>query len=161
MSQLSTSQINTFINAHDTYRANVNPPAANPIQQLVWSPDLATEASNWASQCAFAHSGTPGVGENIYVTSARTPNVTNFDPNSAISSWGAEKQYYNYNTNSCEGNNVCGHYTQMVWANSKNLGCGVQDCPNLKNVPPSWPNGGTLVVCQYTPQGNWVGQRPY
>ena len=38
----------------------------------------------------------------------------------------------------------------MVWANSGKIGCGVHVCP-----------GGTFVVCNYSPAGNYRGQSRY
>ncbi|KAK8263483.1 hypothetical protein V6Z11_D12G045400 [Gossypium hirsutum] len=46
---------------------------------------------------------------------------------------------------------VCGHYTQVVWRNSVHLGCAKVKCNN----------GGTFIVCNYSPRGNIVGQKPY
>lgn len=45
---------------------------------------------------------------------------------------------------------VCGHYTQVVWKNSRYVGCGKAMAAN-----------GTLYyVCNYYPAGN-TGGRPY
>jgi hypothetical protein len=141
---------------------------------IVWSNDLADQASEWAAKCTWKHSGTPGVGENLYLTSKQYSDINKFDPMEAVNSWASELNCYDYDTNSCSGtitkncqpvtgnncaNQVCGHYTQMVWANSKNLGCAVQDCPSISNSPGI--NKGTLVVCQYQPPGNYIGQKPY
>lgn len=151
---MSSPYAQPFVNAHNNYRRKVNPPAKN-MPMLVWADDLADNASKWAAKCQWAHSGTPGVGENIYATSVR--NDTN--PNNAVNSWDAEKSNYNYANNTCAPGAMCGHYTQLVWANSKNLGCAIQDCPKINGI--NWPNGGTFVVCQYTPPGNYIGQKPY
>ena len=40
---------------------------------------------------------------------------------------------------------VVGHYTQVVWTSSVRLGCGISGLPS----------GGTMVVCQYGPGGNY------
>lgn len=153
-----TNQEQQFVTSHNTYRNNVNPSAIN-MQPIQWSNDLASSAAKWASQCKWQHSQTPGVGENLYASSMRSPNTNNYDPSGAVVSWGNEKVNYDYNTNTCAPNQVCGHYTQVVWANSDKVGCAVQDCQNLQGT--SWPNGGTFVVCQYSPPGNWIGQKPY
>jgi len=42
-----------------------------------------------------------------------------------------------------------GHFTQMIWRDSKQLGCGVARC-YLGTV--------RLWVCRYAPTGNWDGQ---
>jgi len=46
------------------------------------------------------------------------------------------------------GPGCCGHYTQVVWAASMKVGCAVATCPADSKM---W---GTVVVCQYRPQGN-------
>jgi len=55
---------------------------------------------------------------------------------------------YNYKTNRCKG--MCGHYTQIVWRDTKELGCGVA-------------RGGDreIWVCDYSPPGNYQGRLPY
>jgi len=45
---------------------------------------------------------------------------------------------------------VCGHYTQIVWRDTKQVGCGV-----------ARDNRREIWVCNYDPPGNWVGHRPY
>lgn len=70
---------------------------------------------------------------------------------SAVAMWVNEKVDYNYNSNTCATNKVCGHYTQVVWRKSVRLGCAKVRCRN----------GGTLISCNYDPRGNYVGQKPY
>ena len=70
----------------------------------------------------------------------------------AVGLWVNEKSNYDSNSNTCAAGNVCGHYTQVVWENSLRLGCGKVRCDN---------NRGTLIICNYDPPGNYVGQRPY
>ena len=159
---LSQQQINEYVTAHNNARSTVNPRAATPLQHLAWSDDLATQAGQWASQCTFGHSGRPGVGENIYITTNPSSAPINLNPQQPVQSWDDEKQYYDYNNNTCEPGKMCGHYTQIVWEDSQNVGCAVQNCPVLKNNPftQQYP-GYTLAVCQYTPPGNMNNERPY
>ncbi|NET40232.1 MAG: hypothetical protein F6K19_51255 [Cyanothece sp. SIO1E1] len=56
------------------------------------------------------------------------------------------------NTGQCRGNqSSCYHYTQVVWRRTNKLGCGIADHRRL----------GKIVVCNYDPPGNFLGQRPY
>ena len=153
----SSTQIETFLSTHNYYRSTVNPPAKF-MPEMTWLPLLGIVSNNWATRCKWAHSGTVGVGENLYATTVRTSPI-NFNPSSPVNSWGNEKIYYNYTTNICTVGKVCGHYTQVVWDDSVQLGCAYQDCPMIQGIP--WANGGTIVVCQYYPAGNWWGERPY
>ena len=63
--------------------------------------------------------------------------------------WGEEIQFYDEASNECVGGG-CGHYTQIVWSNSTELGCGTVTC-----------DGVDIWVCQYNPAGNVSGERPY
>ena len=152
------SQSWKLIELHNEYRQDTRPPAQK-MPALVHSGTLSTSSNNWAQKCIWAHSGTPNVGENIYATSIRTYNSSRFDPVPAVSAWGDENIWYDFTSNSCSSGRICGHYTQMAWATTTRLGCAFQDCPKIQNIP--WPNGGTYVVCQYSPPGNYWGQRPY
>jgi uncharacterized protein YkwD len=135
--------------AHNAARDAVNPAAATPIPHLTWSSEVAATAQAYANQCVFQHSG-GSYGENLYAT---TGSATAQD---VVGSWVGESASYDYATNSCTA--TCGHYTQVVWASSKNLGCGVANCSANS------PFGGgdwQIWVCNYDPPGNYVGESPY
>ncbi|CAI7990281.1 Peptidase inhibitor 16, partial [Geodia barretti] len=88
-------------------------------------------------------------GENVYrqTTSKNFASDVNFEH--MVQLWYDEVSYYNYWFNSCrlpEGLS-CGHFTQVVWANTERVGCGVKICED-RNVT------RTLVVCNYDPAGN-------
>ncbi|XP_071688118.1 pathogenesis-related protein 1A-like [Rutidosis leptorrhynchoides] len=70
----------------------------------------------------------------------------------AVNLWVAEKSYYDHTTNTCASGRVCGHYTQVVWRSSTQLGCARVQCAN---------NRGSFVICNYYPRGNYIGQSPY
>ncbi len=69
-----------------------------------------------------------------------------------MSSWMKEKANHNYATGTCATGKVCGHYTQVMWAKSTKLGCGLNKCPGLK-----W---SSTIVCNYAPGGN-SGGKPF
>jgi pathogenesis-related protein 1 len=50
---------------------------------------------------------------------------------SLTGAWANEVNQYSYNGNSCSSG-ACGHYTQMVWADTLKVGCGTAKCGNLK-----------------------------
>lgn len=139
---LTQAEIGETITVHNEWRAKVNTPP------LVWDKDLAKTALKWAKQlkkegCAFKHSRTNGLGENLFM------GTTGFySPTDVVNSWGNEIKDYNYDKNSCSG--VCGHYTQIVWQTTERVGCAKIEC-----------DGMDIWVCNYDPPGNWVGQKPY
>ncbi|EYF04089.1 putative type-1 pathogenesis-related protein [Chondromyces apiculatus DSM 436] len=134
---------------HNAARATVSPPAATPIPPLVWSHDVASVAQAHAAKCTFEHSGNP-YGENIYASSG------NSTPDKVVGSWVSEKENYDYASNGCS--DVCGHYTQVVWAASERLGCGMSACTDNG---PFGDGPWEMWVCNYDPPGNFNGQKPY
>ncbi len=141
---------------HNQIRLAVDTPT--PLPQLVWSDTLAATAQAWANQCIdtaapaglIDHNpnrsqGHPYyVGENVYGTSG-TATATG-----AVMLWASEEANYNYASNTCSG--ICGHYTQIVWRTSLELGCALSTCPDLTYR--------SSIVCNYGPGGN-SGGRPY
>ncbi|CAH8581480.1 unnamed protein product [Dicrocoelium dendriticum] len=149
-----------LLQMHNQYRELVahgelhTQPGAQFMTVLTWDDDLARNAQFLASQCVVGHDKAqdrrtaefPLVGQNW----AGVGNYTE-----AVRRWFDENVFYNYWTNKCEPKKVCGHYTQIVWAKTRKLGCGIERCPKSK-MPFKYS-----VVCNYGPAGNFVGQRPY
>lgn len=153
---LTAAEQTEMVTAHNTWRTEVGTP------NLKWSATLADSAQAWADSlktnqaCKMVHSQTAGVGENLYWASplkysTGQVEVQAVSATKVTASWGGEKKDYTYATNSCAVGKVCGHYTQVVWKASTEVGCGKAICSDKSQV---W-------ACQYTPAGNYVGQKPY
>ncbi|PVD20621.1 hypothetical protein C0Q70_18779 [Pomacea canaliculata] len=132
---------------------------ASDMRLMEWNSKLEQLAQDWADGCNFEHRrDTPGVptgfsynGENLYAA------THTYDPVFILRGWHDEEEIaYDYETGDCKS--VCGHYTQVVWASSYAVGCGVTYCSTLRNVN---FNQGYYVVCNYGPGGNYAGQKPY
>jgi pathogenesis-related protein 1 len=127
--------------AHNAIRARVGE------RPLVWSPQVATVAQDWANRLlatgAFSHRPDNRYGENLYTISGASASVAE-----VVNAWAAEERGYDIRSNACAG--VCGHYTQLVWANTRAVGCAVA-ASGYRQV---W-------VCDYDPPGNIIGERPY
>jgi uncharacterized protein YkwD len=130
-----------MVAAHNLYRAQVGVPA------LQWSGALARRSQQWADALIERQAFTPrrdGVfGENLYEVVGGGSS-----PADVVKAWASERANYHYETNSCSAR--CGHYTQVVWRDTKEVGCGVA----RKAQREVW-------VCNYNPPGNVVGERPY
>lgn len=107
-----------------------------------------------------------GYGENLFAHSIDK----NIRIEEAMLQWyDEEKKRYTYETNECnttiivnESNNndakaTCGHYTQVVWQETKEVGCAkaVYLDENSSYF------GGSVFVCKYTKIGNVIKQKPY
>lgn len=140
-----------MLNLHNKARKEVGVPP------LVWSNSLSTYAQYWADHLAtkrgIFHSkcidfeGRP-VGENIYWSSSfTTHNATD-----AFKAWYGEKSNYRYSKiKARDGKEVVGHYTQIVWRDTKEVGMGIAKTPF----------GGLIVVTSYFPAGNVIDEYPY
>jgi len=116
---------------------------------LFWDYKVESYAQWWAQQrkgdCNMIHSHGP-YGENIFWGSG-----SDWKPSDAVKFWVDEEQYYSYQNNSCIEGEMCGHYTQIVWRDSRRMGCARIVCDN----------GDVFMTCNYDPPGNYEGEKPY
>jgi hypothetical protein len=152
----STDQAN-FLNAHNAVRKayNVNP--------LTWDTQLASDSAAYAAQCMdnpLTHSAANGAyGENLstYMVSPNQAFPYKSMDYHVITGWYSEEKYWSCSANTCQTNQMCGHHTQIIWAATTSVGCGVANC--------QYTSGGTQwfvqnAVCRYKTAGNIVGQHP-
>jgi len=137
---LTQQQISSAVDSHNILRSLEG--AAN-MKLMKWNSYLASEADKWARGCKWGH--TPG--HRTYAQNLAKTGEYRFDISEAAKYWYEEKEYYDFDSNSCT--DVCGHYTQVVWANTGSVGCAIHRCPRF-----------IYVVCNYSPRGN-SGGRPY
>ncbi|EOX91243.1 hypothetical protein QUC31_003009 [Theobroma cacao] len=143
---LLPSAAREFLEAHNQARAAVG------VGPLRWSEQLANATSRLARYqrnkmgCQFANLTDHKYGANQLWSGGAA--VT---PRMAVDTWVKEKNYYNYASNSCAPNHMCGVYTQVVWKNSSELGCAQATCKEQI----------TLTICFYNPPGNYIGEKPY
>lgn len=145
-SNLTSSQAAESLAFHNQVRQEVG------VSPLIWSSELSAYAQEWADYlaskgCDLVHhrpkkKNSVQYGENIYMGYGKVNTALD-----ASKSWYSEideykKTGYSYKT---------GHYTQMVWRNTTQIGIGVARCPN----------GAYIVVANYNPPGNYVGEKPY
>ncbi|KAF3533671.1 hypothetical protein DY000_02038351 [Brassica cretica] len=132
-----------FLAPHNSVRTSLG------LSPLLWDGRIASYATWWANQrrydCSLTHSTGP-YGENLFWGSG-----SDWTPTFAVESWTVEAKSYNHMTNSCEGG-MCGHYTQIVWRDTKRIGCARVVCEN---------GAGVFITCNYDPPGNYVGENPY
>ncbi|KAF6173045.1 hypothetical protein GIB67_006421 [Kingdonia uniflora] len=133
-----------FLHEHNKVRRKNGEPL------LTWDRTLARYARRWAAKrvanCDMVHSNGP-YGENVYWGS----DYTRHSAADAVRAWAGETRHFNAHSNSCAPNQLCGHYTQIVWASSKRIGCARVKCNN----------GGVYIMCSYDPRGNIIDVNPF
>ena len=133
-----------LLERHNYYRSKLG------IPSLEWSDELANTAQIWANKlansCDLVHSSS-GYGENIYWTSGSASEYE------VVDSWASEKKYFNSRNRVYKrgSGRKTGHYTQIVWKNTTQVGGAKQFCKH----------GGEIWVCNYDPPGNYIGQKAY
>ena len=137
---------------------------ASGVPPLSYSDDLADSAQEWADHlaenngCRMMHSHSGGqYGENIYWASPELwsdgrREMQEIGPRTVVGKWGKEGRDYDYRRNRCARGKLCGHYTQVVWKTTREVGCAMSVCEESL---------GQIWVCRYQPAGNWMGERPY
>ncbi|WP_426755725.1 CAP domain-containing protein [Myxococcus sp. Y35] len=145
-----------MLDAHNAARRNVTPAASPALEDLTWDEEATRTAKKYAAKCQFSHNPNRGnLGENL--TAATSSAMS---PQNVVQGWVDEAADYDYASNTCASGKQCGHYTQVVWRNTRALGCAMQACTENSPFGAQFPNW-TLWVCNYAPPGNYVGQRPY
>ncbi|KAG6934171.1 cysteine-rich venom protein pseudechetoxin-like, partial [Chelydra serpentina] len=113
-----------------------------------WSPAAAKNAKSWANECILSHSPqnrrktTVGCGENLYMSTA--PNSWS----NAIQAWYNEVENFIYGIGPTTPGAMIGHYTQVVWYKSYQIGCAIAFCPQQFYK--------YYYVCHYCPAGNYI-----
>lgn len=179
MSNAEPGRLAGITAAHNNVRAMVQTTPSLP--PLVWSPTIAAYAQEWADNLASTACNAPmhrsssdlqkkGYGENLAAFIGVGPSGSVSTVQQAVDSWAGEVSCWTYGTISAPGypgtekcnqtcymamhSDGCGHYTQIVWRKSTELGCGVATCNSTRGKADIW-------ICNYSPAGNFVGQTPY
>ena len=148
---MTAEQKKAVVDYHNELRADEG---ADNMELMIYNESLAKRAEDWAAGCIFTHpSRLFGMGQNIYAATHRNKNP---NPRWAIKAWFSEKADYDYDAPACATGKPCGHYTQIVWATTRSVGCAYHRCTPLKQF-----KDATYFVCNYWPGGNYVGAKPY
>jgi pathogenesis-related protein 1 len=145
-SSVSSAEAHELVEYHNRVRAEVGVP---PVR---WSPEVAAYAQQWADHLAergdLEHRSNNRYGENLAIHRTVLQGAA---------SWYAEKRDYRAGTPipADFGNFEAGHYTQMVWRGTDQIGCG------KALVKKGRFRGSYIVVCNYDPPGNYVNEKPY
>lgn len=133
--------------AHNLERAQL------AVRPLRWNRTLAADAQHWARRLAdanmLAHApDTRRQGENLWAGSSGV-----YTPEDMVGLWAAERDNFQpgiFPANSRTGDLAdVGHYTQMIWAGTREVGCAI-----------ARGDYADFLVCRYSNGGNVVGESP-
>lgn len=146
---LTRAQVDETVRAHNIWRKRVG------VFSIRWAADLAAMSQTRATYlamhgCFIEHGLLPeDVGENLYhswpLKADGRPDALNpVTATQVVDAWGDESAYYSAAHDTCASGRQCGHYTQIVWPTTEEVGCGMAVCPSM----------GQVWVCRYRPKGN-------
>lgn len=131
------AQITAWLEKHNSFRV------FHGVPPVSWSATVAASAQAFAETCPDKHSGS-GYGENLAWA------TYNMGEDSVVQLWYDEESLYDYDNPGFSSST--GHFTQVVWKGTTQIGCGFKSGCSFP-----WPNS-SVWVCQYNPPGNYLGQ---
>ncbi|XP_041973599.1 secreted protein PRY1-like isoform X2 [Aricia agestis] len=147
MSKIFRSKSSDFekeaLEAHNEHRQE------HGVPPLVLSKDICKVSQKWAEELAkkdvMSYSVNQNYGESIYCGWSPDPNVK-ITAKDCVDRWYNEINDYSFGKEPEILN--CGHFTQMIWKNTRELGIG-----SAKSK-----SGKLYVVANYYPPGNYSNQ---
>ncbi|CAG4920884.1 unnamed protein product [Colias eurytheme] len=134
---------NEALEVHNEYRRE------HGVSPLVLNKDICKVSQKWAEELAkrdtMSYSLNPDFGESVYCGWSTDPNVK-IKARDCVERWYNEINDYSFGKEPEVLN--CGHFTQIVWKSTKELGIG-----SAKSK-----SGKLYVVANYYPPGNFGGQ---
>jgi len=155
-------------------------PSATDMYELKWNDNLAEVAQRWADQCYPTENGQSKahdtkrapcgqydhVGQNMASGASSGPISTpGFD--GMIQSWYDEVSDWpatsvgSFDSHANPNGKAVGHYTQVVWGATKEVGCGYVAFNNPEHPVFQGYAYKKLLICNYGTAGNWGGQPLY
>ena len=136
------------LDVHNALRQDVGTPP------LHWSARLAQDAKGYARRlargnCRLRHAAVPE-GENLWASWGSPGHETNLPFRAASLSWGEEIRDYRGQPIGRGRFAAYGHYTQMIWKDTREVGMAMA----------TGRNGCVVVVARYWPAGNVMGDLP-
>jgi pathogenesis-related protein 1 len=145
-----------FVTATNAVRATVTEPASykgtwTPLPDVTWSDAVAVSAQTWVdhlaenNDCGLEHENQSTYGENLAMGSGLSATA-------AVELWASEAGLYTWSAKYTveDFNKGSGHYTQLVWRDSIQIGCGSASCGQV-----------AVISCRYSPAGNMIGGAVY
>ncbi|KAJ9461403.1 Protein PRY1 [Diplonema papillatum] len=155
-SELSGWQKETVLEKHNRYRGNHG---ACPLSYSDRLARYAKDSAGFQTTCtteSLTHNNPPRdpdsgnrLGENLAMV-MNGQQLQDWDASQGVANWYCKEEgCYDYGTST--GSGTIGHFTQIVWTNTTEVGCA------LCHVP-SGAYFKKYLICSYSPPGNYRGQ---
>jgi pathogenesis-related protein 1 len=149
----------SLLDAHNKAREDVG-----VMSKYTWSDTISRDAQRYADEMALS-----GVWEHDAKNHTGYANgpygeklvISKFKPTYSFATKALvdEKEFYHYgkigDEDTCDTGKVCGHYTQVVWERSREVGCAVSRYVTGQHK--DW----YIIVCKYQEPGNYLNETPY
>ncbi|XP_064455893.1 uncharacterized protein LOC135366636 [Ornithodoros turicata] len=166
-SGISTTEKKKILELHNKLRSQAASgqlpgyPAATNMYQLKWDNELADVAQAHSDQCVFKHdqgeerftTKFPAVGQNLAYSGTTDKSSTNNWP-LVIQDWFDEYKLVSASVIRRFSGGSHGHFTQVVWAKTQYVGCGLLVYNKGNFVE-------RLYTCNYGPAGNYLTESVY
>jgi len=148
-SRFTQEEARIMVALHNEARSEVG------VGEIIWSNELASFAQEWAehlakTDCQLKHRPRSGPWKQKYGENGFAGTVGHHGVGDAAKGWKREKEHYGGQPLNHANWYASGHYTQMVWKMSTQIGCGKIEC-----------KGQIILFCNYNPPGNMMGEKPY
>merc|ERR1712098_386883 len=122
------------------------------LVNLTYNRELELEAAKYARLCEFKHHEGNIRGENLYLGWVHGFKNVVDETRKAAEAWHSDKDHVDKGwhciAHEDASQRICGHYSQQVWTDTRELGCAMTtDCGMFNS---KW----TMVYCEYWPPGN-------
>lgn len=150
-SSMTEAEAKEFLDYHNQVRKEVG------VGPVTWSKEIAEFAQKWADRIAASGELQHRPGDGEWAQKYGENLAVNASALKGAERWYGEKEDYTAGTAIPEDFSQfkAGHYTQMVWKGSTKIGAGVAV------VKEGRFKGLVVVVCNYDPPGNVIGEKPY
>ena len=132
-----------ILSSHNYYRSR------HQVDDLKWNKEIQIIAQAHSEKIAPGHSLVhssnkykgQSLGENLFMS------YYGISGEEASKTWYNEIENYDFSTQSSKNSLAVGHFTQLVWKESKEIGCGAA-CDSTF----------CICCCNYYPAGNFLGK---
>jgi hypothetical protein len=166
LNKLTQSEKDQILHMHNYLRSQIAlglVPGFNSsrlMYELLWDPELEELAQNYMNTNPRIHnlnrsiSSHPQdyIGENVLFN---RPGPSRYNLSNGVETWFNESLHFTGNVSNFTAevkkhdDGKIGEFTQLIWAKTVRVGCGIRRCDTLS------------LICDYWPGGNTVGKQIY